>query len=380
MSQQLLLARDGTARTIAEMSSPIRDTGGGILGTVIVFRDISPEKRMEEEILQVRKLESLGVLAGGIAHDFNNLLAVILGNISFGKMFLKKKENKVFDRLIEAEKACMRGKELTYQLLAFARGGEPLRRTMAAAELIEDSVRSCLDGSEVSVSFSFPGDLPLLKVDEGQMRQVIQKIVKNADEAMGNKGVLQVEAAHITLGPGNPLALKPGSYVCISLRDEGPGIAGSDLQRIFDPYFTKKDLGNEKGTGLGLSICYSIVKDHGGSITVESEQGLGSLFRIYLPAAEPEGEPLPGVPATAISPVPTAEEAEGRKGRLLFMDDDRGVCDVMVEILVHLGYHVTFAGEGLEAIEHYKEALRTGRPFDVVIADLTVPSGMGGKN
>ncbi len=380
LSQILLLARDGTSRTIAEMSSPIRDKGGGILGTVIVFRDISVEKRMEEEVLQARKLESLGVLAGGIAHDFNNLLAVILGNISFGKMFLKEKDNKVSDRLIEAEKACMRGKELTYQLLAFARGGEPLRRTMAAAELIENSVRSCLNGSDVKVSFSFPEDLPLLKVDEGQMRQVIQRIVKNADEATGNKGVLAVEVEQETLGPANPLALKPGSYVCISLRDDGPGIAGPDLQRIFDPYFTKKDLGNKKGTGLGLSICYSIVKDHGGSITVESEQGLGSLFRIYLPAAHMEGESLPeNVPATTTTPVPTTEEGEGRKGRLLFMDDDRGVRDVMVEILVHLGYHVRFAGDGLEAIEQYKEAASAGRPFDVVIADLTVPDGMGGK-
>jgi len=378
LSQKLLLARDGTARTIAETRSPILDKGGGILGTVIVFRDVTVEKRMEEELLQARKLESLGVLAGGIAHDFNNLLAVILGNISFGKMFLKEKEGKVSDRLIEAEKACMRGKELTYQLLAFARGGEPLRRTMAAAELIEDSVRSCLNGSDVLVTFSFPEDLPLLKVDEGQMRQVIQRIVKNADEAMGNSGVLEVGAENVTLGPANPLALKPGTYVRISLRDEGPGIAGPDIQRIFDPYFTKKELGREKGTGLGLSICYSIVKDHGGSITVESEAGKGSLFRIYLPASDPEGS-LSDAPAAASAPAPTTEEGEAGKGRLLFMDDDRGVRDVMVEMLRHLGYHVRFTGDGLEAIEQYQEAASAGRPFDVVIADLTVPHGMGGK-
>jgi|GEM_PF-493385 len=378
LSQKLLLARDGTARTIAETRSPILDKGGGILGTVIVFRDITVEKRMEEELLRARKLESLGVLAGGIAHDFNNLLAVILGNISFGKMFLKEKENKVSGRLIEAEKACMRGKELTYQLLAFARGGEPLRRTMAAAELIEDSVRSCLNESDVKVSFSFPEDLPLLKVDEGQIRQVIQRIVKNADEAMDNSAVLEVGAENVTLGPANPLALKPGTYVRISLRDEGPGIAGPDLQRIFDPYFTKKELGREKGTGLGLSICYSIVKDHGGSITVESETGKGSLFQIYLPAADQEGS-LSEAPAAASAPAPTTEEGEGRKGRLLFMDDDRGVRDVMVEMLMHLGYQVRFAGDGLEAIEQYQEAARDGQPFDVVIADLTVPDGMGGK-
>ena len=189
---------------------------------------------------------------------------------------------------------------------------------MAAAELIEDSVRSCLNGSDVKVSFSFPEDLPLLKVDEGQMRQVIQKIVKNADEAMGNEGVLEVGAENMTLGPANPLALKPGAYVRISLRDEGPGIAGPDLQRIFDPYFTKKELGHEKGTGLGLSICYSIVKDHGGSITVESEAGKGSLFRIYLPAADPEGS-LQQAAAAAIARPRQPETAKGgRAGSCLW--------------------------------------------------------------
>jgi PAS domain S-box-containing protein len=375
LSQKILFAGDGEARTIAETRSPIRDKSGGILGTVIVFRDITVEKRIEEELSQARKLESLGVLAGGIAHDFNNLLAVILGNISFGKMFLSEKESKVSDRLAEAEEACMRGKELTYQLLAFARGGEPLRRTVAPALLIEDSVRSCLDGSEVSVSFAFARDLPLLEVDEGQMRQVIQGIVKNAKEAMRDKGVLEVGAESATFGPGNPMALKPGNYVRISLRDEGPGIAGSDLQRIFDPYFTKKELGREKGAGLGLSICYSIVRDHGGAITVESAKGSGSLFRIYLPAAAKDESPAQAPAAAGAVP----EEADGRRGRILFMDDDPGVRDVMVEMLLQLGYHVGFAGDGLEAIEKYQEAARSGRPFDAVIADLTVPGGMGGK-
>ncbi len=374
LSQKILLTREGEARTIAETRSPIRDRTGGTLGTVIVFRDITVEKRIEEELSQARKLESLGILAGGIAHDFNNLLAVILGNISFGKMFLSEKESKVSDRLVEAEQACMRGKELTYQLLAFARGGEPLRRTVAPALLIEDSVRSCLDGSEVSVSFTFAPDLPLLEVDEGQMRQVIQRIVKNAEEAMSDKGALEVGAESVTFGPGNPMALKPGNYVRISLRDEGPGIAGSDLQRIFDPYFTKKELGRKKGAGLGLSICYSIVRDHGGAITVESNKGLGSLFQIYLPAAPLEASSAQAAAGAA------PEEADERKGRLLFMDDDPGVRDVMVEMLLHLGYHVGFAGDGLEAIEKYQEAARNGRPFDVVIADLTVPEGMGEKS
>ena len=358
--QKVLLTREGEARSIAETRSPIRD----MLGTVIVFRDVTVEKRLEEELLQARKLEALGILAGGIAHDFNNLLAVIFGNISFGKMFLAEKESKAAERLVEAEEACMRGKELTYQLLAFARDGEPLRRVVAPARLIEGAV------APEAVSFSFHPDLPSLKVDEAQMRQVIQRIVKNAQEAMGGSGELEIGAQSVVLSPGNPLALKPGTYVRISLQDEGPGIAAPDLQRIFDPYFTSKELGREKGTGLGLSICYSIVKDHGGAITVESSQGLGSLFQIYLPAAEEPPAPEAAAPL---------KEANGKKGRLLFMDDDRGVRDVVVEMLLHLGYRVGFAGDGQDAIEQYQKAAAGGAPYDAVIADLTVPDGMGGK-
>ncbi|MGD0229921.1 MAG: ATP-binding protein [Syntrophorhabdales bacterium] len=379
LNQKVLVARDGTVRVIAETRSTISDKGGGLLGTVIVFRDITLEKQMEEELLKARKLESLGVLAGGIAHDFNNLLAVILGNISFGKMFLKEKD-KVSDRLAEAELACMRGKDLTYQLLAFAHGGEPLRRVVAPAPVIEDAARSCLGESPVAVSFSFPVDLFPVRIDEAQVRQVIQRIVENANEAMGEGGVLTVGAENVSLGPNNPLALKQGGYVRIFFKDEGPGIAWPDLQRIFDPYFTKKEMGNEKGTGLSLSICYSIVKDHGGSITAESEVGKGSVFHIYLPAAEP-GDPLDqgAGPAPSSGPARIGGAPAVRPGRLLFMDDDQSVRDVIVEILLHLGYQVEFARDGFEAIEQYVKAAREGRPFDIVITDLTVSYGMGGK-
>jgi len=375
LHQKVLAARDGTVRIIAETRSPIHDRAGNTLGTIIVFRDITLEKRMEEELLKARKLESLGVLAGGIAHDFNNLLAVILGNISFGKMFLSGKD-KVSDRLAEAEEACMRGKDLTYKLLAFAHKGEPLRRPVAPAPLIMDCVQSSLRGSRLSLSFSFGEDLPAVKVDEGQFRQVLERIAKNAEEAMGGGGVLEVGARSVTLGPDNSLALKEGEYVHIYLRDEGPGIDSRDLERIFDPYFTSKQMGQERGTGLSLSICYSIVKEHGGSITAESEPGQGTTFHIYVPAAS-----LMPVAAVPAAPKDGGEGEKGPmvKGRLLFMDDDRGVREVMVEMLLQLGYEVQFAREGIEAIERYREAARRGRPFDVVIADLTVNEGMGGK-
>jgi CheY-like chemotaxis protein len=189
---------------------------------------------------------------------------------------------------------------------------------------------------------------------------------------MEKGGTLKVGAENVVVGAGSGIALKQGNYVRLFVQDEGPGIAEADLKRIFDPYFTKKQMGFQKGTGLGLSICYAVVKDHGGLITVDSQVGEGTLFHIYLPAAEPN-EIVPEKPRATGARVTTG------KGRLLFMDDDEGVRDVMVEILVHLGYDVQYAKDGAEAIRLYTDAAKEGRPIDVVIADLTVRDGMGGK-
>jgi PAS domain S-box-containing protein len=372
LNRKILVAKDGTEKLIVETSSPIRDKEGYFLGTVIVFRDITDQKRLEEELLRARKLESLGILAGGIAHDFNNLLAVILGNISFAKM-VTKSEDKAIRRLVEAENACMRGKDLTYQLLAFARGGEPTRQVTDVALLVRNTVESALNQSKVACTFSLPDELGPITIDETQIRQVIARMVGNAVEAMEDEGTLEVGAQDVTLGGGNPFALKPGEYVRIYVLDEGPGIPEEDLSRIFDPYFTKKQMGNEKGTGLGLSICYSVVKDHGGIITVESGKGKGTRFDIYLPMGQVE----------AIAQFPEISLLEPTQttgfGKLLFMDDDEGVRDVIVEILRHLGYEVEYAKDGEEAIRLYKDAGEAGAPFDVLIADLTVRDGMGGR-
>jgi PAS domain S-box-containing protein len=372
LNRKILMSRTQKERTIVETSSPIRDKGGTVVGTVIIFRDITEQKKVEEELLKARKLESIGVLAGGIAHDFNNLLAVILGNISFAKMFVKP-EDKPFGRLVEAENACLRGKDLTYQLLAFARGGEPLRRSTDVAQLVEQTVRSALGESAVTCLFTFSDDLLTVKIDENQICHVIERMVSNAVEAMENQGRLQVGAENVTIGPGNRMPLKQGNYVKISVRDEGQGIPAEDLQRVFDPYFTKKEMGYQKGTGLGLSVSYSVVKDHGGLITVESELGKGTCFHIYLPVDHGEEE-------VEIDDVALISSAQPGRGKLLFMDDDEGVRDVIVEILIHLGYEVEFAKDGSQAIERYTEAAKRGEPFDVVVADLTVREGMGGKD
>jgi PAS domain S-box-containing protein len=359
-----LIARDGTERIIADSGAPIRDERGKIIGVVLVFRDATEKQKMEEEILKAGKLESVGILAGGIAHDFNNILTAITGNISLAMRDVKPADA-IFRRLADAESACMRAKDLTYQLLTFSKGGAPVKKTVSISEIIEDSARLALAGSNVRCTISMPDDLLPADVDEGQISQVINNLLINAVEAMPGGGVITVRAENLTAGKGDALPLAYGRYIKISIQDQGTGIPPGHLQKIFDPYFTTK----QKGSGLGLAICYSIVKKHDGHISVESVLGSGTTFSIYLPASSNE------IPRKKDS----REEPIRGAGKILVMDDEAIVRDVTGQILKHLGYDVEFAGDGSEAIELYRKAKESGKPFDLVIMDLTVPGGMGGK-
>jgi PAS domain S-box-containing protein len=365
---EILISRDGRERIIALSGTPIRDKDLTILGVVIVFRDVTEKRRMEEELLTARKLESVGTLAGGVAHDFNNLLAVILGNISFAKM-LTDPSNKIYERLTDAEDATIKGKELTYRLLAFSRGGDSSKKVASLKGIIKDSARLTLSGSNIKCTFSFPDDLRQVEIDEEQIRQVIHNIVINAKETMSQGGKIKIRADNIILGPEDTIPLPEGNYVIISIEDHGGGISEESLSRIFDPYFTTKEIGNVKGMGLGLAICYSIVKNHGGFMTAESQPGVGTTIHVYLPAHREE--------------TPTAQ-AEREKlvnigtCRVLYMDDENALRDIAGEMLGHIGYDVEFARDGAEAIKMYSEAITSEKPFDIVIMDLTIPGGMGG--
>ncbi|HLE41617.1 MAG TPA: ATP-binding protein [Nitrospirota bacterium] len=359
-----LIARDGAERIIADSGAPIRDESGNIIGVVLVFRDATEKQKLEEEILKAGKLESVGILAGGIAHDFNNILTAITGNISLAMRDIKPSDA-IFRRLVDAESACLRAKELTYQLLTFSKGGAPVKKTVSVSEIIEDSARLALAGSNVRCKISVPDDLLPADVDEGQISQVINNLLINAVEAMPGGGVITVRAENLTAGKGDALPLAYGKYLKISIQDQGTGILPGHLRKIFDPYFTTK----QKGSGLGLAICYSIVKKHDGHISVESVLGSGTTFSIYLPASSKE-------PARKKD---SREEPIRGEGKILVMDDEAIVRDVTGQILKHLGYDAEFAGDGSEAIELYRKAKESGKPFDLVIMDLTVPGGMGGK-
>jgi signal transduction histidine kinase/CheY-like chemotaxis protein len=315
-------------------------------------------------------IESVETLAGGIAHDFNNLLLVILGNISLAKTGLPV-EDKAYGHLLEAEQASMMTKDLIQQLITFSKGGELSKRVMLITPLIMDVTRTILGGSNVKGRYIMSDDLLSVEVDEGQIKQVMHIILRNAREAMFLGGTVTISFENAKVARGDYLPLAPGDYVLISIRDEGAGIKEEHLPRIFDPYFTTKEMGSRKGVGLGLAIAYSIVKKHNGHIAVESRIGGGTIFHIYLPAA---GKGPPVGKETEVS-----AELQKSKGKILVMDDAKAVRDVTGAMLSYLGYEVAFARDGREAIAIYREARESGEPFDVVILDLTVQGGIGGK-
>ena len=360
----VLVAKNGMERVIASSAAKIHGRDGGDLGAILVFRDITEQRMIFEESLRADKLESLGILAGGIAHDFNNILTAILGNLSLAKLYCTPGD-RLFPRLDEAEKASLRAKDLTHQLLTFAKGGAPLKHTASLKELIQDSATFAMRGASVRCEFVLAANLWPAEVDEGQMSQVIHNLAINAVQAMPDGGVIQVTAANVAPNNGDTLPLKPGRYLRISIQDHGVGIAPEHLPHIFDPYFTTK----QKGSGLGLATSYSIIKKHDGMITVESEVGRGTTFHIYLPASD---KPL-------VRSAPPKPKAPRGKGRVLLMDDEELIRELAVAGLTQLGFQVDTVADGTEALRVYAEAREKGQPFAAVIMDLTIPGGMGGR-
>ena len=355
--------REGGWLDVEVSSSPIIKDGKTI-GSRDIVRDITDRKRLEEEFLKREKLESLGVLAGGIAHDFNNLLTGILGNISLAKMQAEP-ASKIYSWLVEAEKASLRSRDLTRQLLTFSRGGAPVKTAVNIGELIKETASFSLSGSDVKCIYKIAGPLLPAEVDSGQISQVINNLIINADQAMPEGGTITILCENVTLEPGNTLLLQAGRYVKIDFQDRGSGIREEHLNKIFDPYFTTK----QKGSGLGLASAYSIVQRHDGRMTVESALGSGTTFHMYLPALEREN-------AEAKT---KAEKLMKGRGRILVVDDEEIVRNVAGEMLRAMGYEADYASDGNEAIKRYIQARQTANPFHAVIMDLTMPGGMGGK-
>jgi PAS domain S-box-containing protein len=360
----VLVARDGQRYTIADSGAPILDIDGVIIGVVLVFRDITAQQRTEAELLKMEKLKSIGILAGGIAHDFNNFLTGIIGNLSLAKLDAQS-GNPVSKYLADMEKAAMRAKELTQQLLTFSKGGEPIKRTADIAELVREAVQFALHGSNIGCEFDIDAELMAAEVDEGQIAQVIHNLVINADQAMPNGGKVWIQCTNVNLANGNLFVLSPGYYIQLTVQDSGIGIHPDHLKKVFDPYFTTK----QKGSGLGLAVAYNIVAKHDGQVSVESKLGEGTTFTIMLPATTTGSQAYDEKNDVIVT----------GQGRVLVMDDEDYIRKLSVAMLTKLGYEVELAPDGQTAVDLYRQAIRDERPFDAVILDLTVPGGMGGK-
>lgn len=334
----------------------------GNLRALVVAQDVTARKKVEEEMQRIERLESLGVLAGGIAHDFNNILTAVLGSVSLAR--LSPSVNDVDRLLAETEKACIRAKDLTQQLLTFSKGGAPVRRTSAIGRALKEWVAFALRGSNVQCRFEIADDLWSVRVDEGQMNQVIHNIVLNAEQAMPAGGTVTVSAKNQEIGGDNKLALTTGRYIVIKVQDHGVGIPPAHLAKIFDPFYTTK----QGGSGLGLATAYSIAKRHDGIIRVESQPGVGSSFFIYLPASD--------APVLTVEAKPV--KLEGGTGAILLMDDDETIRRVGEQMLKRLGYEVVTSTDGANALALYRDRMHTEQPFAAVIMDLTVPGGLGG--
>jgi PAS domain S-box-containing protein len=355
--------KDGSWRILEVIGKSVATDDGG-LNVIINSRDITDRKRLEEDLIRAQKLESLGILAGGIAHDFNNLLVGIMGNVSLSMLDVDPASD-LFKRLQTAERASLRAQSLTQQLLTFSRGGAPVKKIIAVGPVVREAVEFSLRGSGVTCAIELPPDLRPIMADAGQIAQVINNLVINADQAMPTGGAITVRAENDDSAHQEVPALKPGKYIRLSVRDSGIGIPREHINRIFDPYYTTK----QKGSGLGLAVTYSIIRKHDGHITVESAPGAGTTFTVYLPAcAERRAE------------VRADEGGIARgKGTVLVMDDEPELRETVGAMLRRLGYAVELVENGARAIERYRESLRNNRPFDVVIMDLTVPGGMGGR-
>jgi two-component system, cell cycle sensor histidine kinase and response regulator CckA len=352
----------------------ILDDGGERHGCVTVLRDITLHKKAEDELFKAEKLNSISLLAGGIAHDFNNMLTSILGNISMVRIELDE-GHEHSTKLDAAEKAALQAKSLTQQLLTFSKGGTPILEVTSVYDMVEECAQFVLRGSNVKCEVKSDDKLWPVDADKGQISQVVNNLLINADQAMPRGGTITLRLRNLRVRHAEVPSLDSGEYVCIEVRDEGTGISPENLKRIFDPYFTTKDSGN----GLGLASSYAIINSHKGTITVDSSVGHGSIFRVYLPKSTRPLQAKAEAHKATEENKPSKETIHHGKGRILVMDDMEAMMMVAGEILTVLGYEVEYSTNGEEAVAAYKAAKEDGNPFDAVVFDLTVPGGMGGE-
>ena len=364
-----LLKKDGSIAMVDYMARIGRDEEGHFIRTHCAFMDITESRKLEEQLRQSQKMEAVGTLAGGIAHDFNNILAVILGNTELAAFDIPD-SNPAAMSLKAIRQASLRAKDMVQQLLAFSRKSDEKSRPFNMTPIIKESMKMLRSAVPTSVAFKqhLSGDLCNVQGDATQIHQIVMNLVTNAAHAMSEEGgLLEVNLENITLQEEKSCfdwVLSPGKYVRLKIGDTGEGIAPAIIERIFEPYYTTKEVG--KGTGMGLSVVHGIVKRHGGGIRVESEVEKGTIFEIYFPAlenaAEEKKEP--------------EGEIKGGSERILFVDDEESLVSLNQQSLERLGYNVKSTTKPMEALEWFRT---DPDQFDVIITDMTMPQMTGDR-
>ena len=344
--------------------NPILDDNHGNIKLIILqLSDITEQKKIDAQLRQSQKMEAIGTLAGGIAHDFNNILSVITGNISYSLSFIDK-DQELFEVLSDAQEGIKQAQNLTQQLLTFSKGGEPIKKVADINYLVKEAALFVTRGSKSKCKFVLSKDLWAAEVDQGQINQVINNIVINANQSMPSGGIIFITSENKYIESDSIIPLPPGNYITIAVEDQGIGISEKHLSNIFEPFFTTK----QKGNGLGLAISYSIVKRHGGHISVYSEIEQGTVFYVYLPASA--------------KVIQTSEEqivhTHTGQGKILIMDDQESILKISSKIINRMGYQTELATDGTQAIDLFRKAYQSKNPFDLVILDLTIPGGIGG--
>jgi PAS domain S-box-containing protein len=360
---RLLQDRAGEEHVLDEVVSEIRDPDGAVVGSVVVFRDVTKERALELDAQSAQRMESLGLLAGGIAHDFNNVLTGVLGQVNLAQLRIHD-PNEVEEALALAEKGCLTARGLTKELLAFAKGGTPVVSVGSLRELILESVRFCLVGSSVTAHLEIDEDLEPVDMDRIQISQVRNNLLLNALQSMPEGGQIEVRAKNGRNDTTLSADLESRDAVVVTIRDHGAGIAKDQLERIFDPYYSTKG----KHSGLGLATSFWIVRRHRGSLRLLESSGRGTTFEMRLPVATE----MPEVASSRTSTL------RGDSLRILLMDDEEPVRTTVAAMLRRLEHSVTTAACGEEALELYARALAEDAPFELVLLDLTVRGGLGG--
>ncbi|NQU08235.1 MAG: PAS domain S-box protein, partial [Candidatus Abyssubacteria bacterium] len=362
-----LKKKDGSELIVLVTANAERDEEGSVVAYRGIMRDTTEQKRLEQQLFQVQKMEGIGTLAGGIAHDFNNILGGILGYASFMKTKMDG-EHPFFNYIDTIERGAMRAAELTAQLLAFARGGKYETRPIDLNRIVDETLKligKTFDKS-IEIETRLPLELPTVEADAAQMHQVLMNLCVNASDAMPDGGRLIIETSVQEFSEQyvkTQMASKSGAYVCMSVTDSGIGMDKESMQRMFEPFFTTKEHG--KGTGLGLSMVYGVVKNHGGFLNVYSKVGKGTTVKVYLPAS--------GKTET-IRPTRT-EALTGGNELILVVDDEEPIRSLAKEILEAYGYRVLLAEDGVGAVNVFKEHMDD---INLVILDMVMPR-MGGR-